>query len=155
MSQYDDSGTMNEIYPGLWLGDLKAGLDNKLLLEHNITCVINCTAAAPFCSLGNIKKIRISVKDNLDPQEIYKMYSSLDKAAILIYKLLPNHNILVHCYAGVQRSVAVIAAFFMKYTSLDKNLILQCISSKRAIADGLNFTHALDHYSCDLGGSYR
>lgn len=148
--------SMQEIYPGLWLGNIKSSQNKELLTKHDITCIINCTVTGAFTDLASVqRKIRIAIKDNLDPVEIYKMYRSLDKAATAIYKFLPKHNILVHCYAGAQRSVAVVAAFFMKYTTLDKETILTCLKSKRPHSDGLNFDQALVHYACDLNRMRR
>lgn len=143
--------SMNEIYPGLWIGDIHSSQNKELLIQNGITCVINCTVSVPFCDLPQIRRrIRVSIKDDLSPTEIYKMYLSLDKLATTIFKSLPHHKILVHCYAGAQRSVTAVTAFFMKYTTLSIDTILRCIQSKRGSSDGRNFDQALLHYYCDL-----
>ncbi len=144
----------NEIYPGLWLGDTVAGSDIAFLKLNNIKYVFNCTRSMPFCSKEwKLKgKYRVPILDDLTDEQNYKMYLQLDKCSKLIGKLLPKNNILVHCHAGRQRSLAIIAAFLMKYGKLSKNEAIESIRSKRCIV-GLpfvNFDKALTHYQSDL-----
>jgi protein-tyrosine phosphatase len=146
----------NEIYPGIWLGDIIAGSDHKFLKKNNITCIFNCTCSLPtFSSNDKWKlrhKFRVPVYDNLDKAQIYKMYKQLDKCAKLMAKLLPDHNILVHCHAGRQRSFSIVTAFLMKYGKLSKDDAIALIRTKRKVV-GLpyvNFDAALSQYEKDL-----
>ena len=146
----------NEIYPGLWLGDIVAGSDIEFLKKNNIKYVFNCTRTMPFCKTnGSWKlkgKFRVPVLDDLSKEQIYKMYLQLDKCAKLIAKLIPRHSILVHCHAGRQRSLAIVTAFLMKYGHLSKNNAIKLIRTKRCVV-GLpyvNFDKALDQYQLDL-----
>ena len=144
----------NEIYPGLWIGDMHSSTDKNFLSKNNITCVLNCTYTMPFCQ--TIKsKIRIPVLDDLDSKQIYKMYLLLNKSSTLIAKALPNNNILVHCHAGRQRSVCVIAAFLMKYGKLSKNDALDLIKTKRPVSANpkCNFDKALTQFEQDLNSA--
>lgn len=141
----------NEIYPGLWLGDIESALDTKFIKNKNITCVINCTNNHPF--LDSVKlKYRVPVKDNLETDQIYKLYSVLDQTVKYIYETLPEHNILVHCHAGKQRSVAVVSAFFIKYADLEPEIVIKLIQSKRHVAGKptINFIKSLKQYYKDL-----
>ncbi len=141
----------NEIYPGLWLGDITSAMDTEFLKEKKITCIINCTQNYPFVK-GISHTYRVPVMDNLKTDQIYKMYTALDQASKYIYEMLPSHNILIHCHAGRQRSVAVVSAFFIKYADFDPELVIKLIRSKRIVAGHptINFMKSIKHYYNDL-----
>ena len=143
---------VNEIYPGLWLGDIYSP-NPEFIKNNKITCIINCTLTVPFPKLKQIKyRYRIPVKDNLQVDQIYLMYSMFDPVIEFILQHLPNEQILIHCHAGRQRSVAIIAAFLMKSAEMTKDEAIMCIQSKRLVAalPQLNFNMALTEYEKDL-----
>jgi len=140
----------NEIIPNLWLGDINSA-DDKFIIDNKITCIINCTETLPFSNIRHIKnRIRVPIKDNLEGDEIFKMYTLLDKGANLIDKLIRNNIILIHCYAGKQRSVAIVLAYLMKYGNFKLQEALDTLKTKRIIAHGLHFSKALIQYQQDL-----
>ncbi len=142
---------MNEVYPGLWIGDIYSSTNKEFLIKYEITFIINCTCTMPFSDLEGLKKVRIPVLDDLKSDQIYKMYTLLDKATKLIYKILPKRNILVHCHAGRQRSAAVITAFLMRYAHLRKNDAIRLLKTKRKNISILsNFDAALNQFDKDL-----
>ena len=58
--------SVNEIIPGLWLGNSKAALDINFLKQNKIDLIINCTPNIPFISNNiNIETYRIPVNDSL------------------------------------------------------------------------------------------
>lgn len=141
-----------EIIPNLWLGNIKIAKNNNFFENFNIDCVINCTKDIPFYS-NYTTNIRISVDDNLLSSEIEKMYQYLDKSSDLIYKYLnDDKNILVHCYAGKQRSACVIAAFLIKYSNMSLNDVITSIRSKRLISftPSINFLKALKNFQKNI-----
>lgn len=141
-----------EILPNLWLGNIKCA-QNKLFFDTNdIDIVFNCSKDIPFYS-NYTKNVRISVNDDLTESEIHRFYFYLSKACDLINEnLLDNKNILVHCYAGKQRSAGIIAAYLMKYADMNYNDAIQSIKSKRFIAftPSVNFEKALRKFENDL-----
>ena len=141
-----------EIIPNLWLGNIKIAQNNTFFEKYNIDCVINCSNDIPFYS-NYTKNIRIAVNDNLKSSEIDKMYSYLHKACDIINKYLSlNKKILVHCYAGKQRSACVIAAFLIKYADMTLKKSIIAIKSKRLISftPNINFLDALKKFNTDL-----
>jgi dual specificity MAP kinase phosphatase len=139
-----------EILPNLWLSGYKYALNPSFLKDKNIKLIINCTNTVKFIKdMDHIKKVRIPVDDNLQQDQIQLLTTYLDKTSILIenyYKHL--QPILVHCYAGKQRSATIIAAYIMKMTKLDTKEIIALIQSKKsnAFKPSINFIQSLNDY---------
>jgi protein-tyrosine phosphatase len=125
-----------EVIPGLWIGDKEVALDSKWLKHHKITVVINCTRSQPFpnpdANLSHV--LRVSVNDNLEPTEIEKMRKYLDPVSAKIAEWLPHHNILVHCYAGRQRSSSIILAYVTKYGEMELDHAIELLRTKKTDA---------------------
>lgn len=138
-----------EILPNLWLGNLQSALSYEFIQGHCITCVINCTEDCPFIDLPGLKKIRVPLRDTGSTQAMKNMYLLLDRSATAIYRLLPKFRILIHCYAGRQRSVSIILAFLMKYAGFSLQEALDTLRSKKPQI-GINFSKALVQYQLDL-----
>ena len=137
-----------EILPNLWLGNMKIAQTSSFFIEHDINCVINCSKDIPFYN-DKCKNVRISVHDNLERQEIAKLYEYFDSSADFIHEQLSNNrNILVHCYAGIQRSASIILAYLIKYSSITLKNGVNLIQSKRsqAFTPGINFISSLEKY---------
>jgi protein-tyrosine phosphatase len=137
-----------EILPGLWLGNINSAKSNDFFQIYNISIVINCSKDIPFFS-NFTKNIRISVNDNLQRHEIDRMFDYLDKACDLIHNsLLNSESILVHCFAGKQRSATLICAYLMKYGNMSLEVAIQSIKSKRDIifTPIINFKNTLLKY---------
>jgi len=124
---------MTEILPGLWIGDRNDALNTKWLKQNKITAIINCTKSTPFptayTDLTHI--LRVPIQDNLESEEINKMQKYLYPVSLKIAEWLPDHNILVHCYAGRQRSASIILAYLIKYGELTLELAIEYLRSKK------------------------
>ena len=143
------------IIPGLWLGNAKASMNENFLKENGITCVFNCTKDQPFHSHTK-KRYRVPVDDNLKSEEIRNMELWSYE---IVYKLTKEHkqeNVLVHCYAGMQRSAAVIAMYLIANYRMKKDNAISFIKRKRSIAFSpfVNFDKAIqgfqDSYEKDI-----
>ena len=142
-----------EILPGLWIGNFEASANLKFLKLKKITCIVNCTESLPFPEDKSIEiKIRVPVKDNLQKDQIKKLYSILNSTINKIYTNLSEHNILVHCHAGRQRSATVLAAYLMKFGNLSKREAIEILRSKRQTVGlpQVNFEPALEQFEVDL-----
>ena len=72
-----------QIINGLWLGNI---IDSKNLeFLEKIDIIINASTDIPFVS-HKTKNIRVSVKDNLEKDQIIKLYTYLDNITEFIYK---------------------------------------------------------------------
>lgn len=138
----------NMIFKNIWIGNYKSSLDENFLKSNNIKLIINCTKNLDFCNL-NIKKIRIPVNDDLRFESnmilldyFYKIYDIIDN------ELNNNNNILVHCYAGAQRSATIVALYLMKKYNFNFNTAKHIIKNKRKICffPFTNFKQSINYY---------
>jgi protein-tyrosine phosphatase len=122
----------NEKSGALWLGNYKSAIDPVFLKENNINVIINCSPDLPYIhdildstqhGLEKIESFRIPVYDSLLEQDIYIMEEYLYKVLPFILKRLlkDKKNILIHCYAGAQRSSCVTVCVL--YILVDNNII--------------------------------
>jgi protein-tyrosine phosphatase len=144
-----------EILSNLWLGNIVSAKNSRFFIENNINVVVNCSKDIPFYH-NNTKNYRISIHDNLEEEEINKFYDYLNKIIPLIHDhLLNNDKILVHCYAGKQRSASIICCYLMKYGNMTLKQSIESIKSKRLIAftPYINFKDALIKYETLINNS--
>lgn len=135
----------HEIVPGLWLGDRNAAKDDIWLIQNKVSVVFNVTKDLPFSPIIR-RQYRVPIDDNLQPEEIRNMSLWSQEA---VYKLLEEHNkgnvILVHCFAGMQRSAALVAMFLIATKGMTWQQAISYIQSIRPIAfrPGCNFKQSL------------
>jgi protein-tyrosine phosphatase len=135
----------HEIVPGLWLGNKQASENTKWLKETNITVVFNATKDITFNPIIK-RQYRIPVDDNLQADEIRNMTLWSQE---IIYKLLQEHKsgqqVLVHCYAGMQRSAIIVAMYLVATRGMPWHQTITYIQGIRPIAfrPNVNFKNAL------------
>ena len=126
------------IIPNLWLGNYHAALDYNFVTSNNIDIIVNCTPDIPFISdqtntqINKIQKIRIPVYDSQLEKDLILMEQYLKVIIPILHTAYKeNKKILVHCYAGKQRSAIVIASllFFMSTYSSSQHFILPYLST--------------------------
>ena len=134
-----------EIIPNLWIGDIRSIQNQSFLHKTKFTVIINCTTKYNFPDI-NANLIRIPVRDRGIQEDIDNMYEHLIKKVPVIYELLKNgERILIHCYAGRHRSVALVSGFLMKYGNLSLQEVQDTLQSKWKRI-GFNFKLSLEKY---------
>jgi rhodanese-related sulfurtransferase len=124
----------HEILPNLWLGNVKASMDEEFIQRKQITVVFNCTKNLPFSPMIPIK-YRIPVDDNLEEEEIRNMELWAGEIALkMIAEYKDGKPILVHCMAGMQRSAAAMAFMLIAYLKIHAPEAMHMIKSTRRIA---------------------
>ena len=147
-----ESGDATLILPGLWLGNRKAAANREFLQQNNITTVFNCTKDLPF-NASIVRQYRVPVDDNLEAVEIANMERW---APEIVYKLVSEykagHKILVHCYAGMQRSAAVVAMMLIAVFHKPMDEVVRYIRERRHIAffPAINFEKAIRGFEKDF-----
>jgi hypothetical protein len=132
----------NEIISGnlisgkLFLGDYHSALDPTFLAKNNITVIANISVDIPFIDdilepyelqkygINKLEKFRISVFDSLLEHDINLMTNYLPHILPFLIKKLINEkkNVLIHCHAGRQRSLAVVLSLL--YTLIQNDIMV-------------------------------
>lgn len=110
---YGKDGTPHQILDHLFLGCRKAASTPQKLRELGITRILNVTPVASQVEiLDSFMYKQIAVEDSHD----VNMLQHLPEAFAFIEDArLRRERVLVHCHAGMSRSVTIILAYLMKY----------------------------------------
>jgi rhodanese-related sulfurtransferase len=142
----------DEIIPRMWLGNVRASQDEDFIRRENIDVIFNCTKDLPF--LYDIpKQYRVPVDDNLQEEEIRNIELwSPEIAHKLLTMYNKGHTILVHCYAGMQRSAACVAILLIALKHMKAEDAMNYIRSRRPVAfqPRANFGRAIAFFERDF-----
>jgi protein-tyrosine phosphatase len=152
-----------KIISKLYLGNYQAAKDPEFFKDKKIKAVLNCTKDIPnhFACKKDIEYMRIPVDDSLREPDFKKMYQFFPVIVEFIHKhiVLQKHNILIHCYAGRQRSAISVAAYLVAKLGMTPAEACKFIMDKRKEAFhfglSLNFEDSLNKYYKDLQKSKR
>lgn len=141
------NNTYHEIIPNLYIGD-KDSIKQKYFANKPKMVIINATKDVPINKniTHNVQNYRVPVHDDLKRSSIIQMATYLPNIAAIINRHLKNgHTVLVHCYAGRQRSCAIVAAYLMKYKHYRLKQAINYIKRKRPYAffPSVNFYYSL------------
>ena len=128
----------------VWIGSRATAADPVFLKKNNIKFVVNCTKDIPKYS--DIPMLRVPVNDS--PTDAEKMGKYLKMASLAIRDVTRyNGNVLVHCYAGMNRSATVTAAYLMTIKGLTAQQAIDIIKKKKPETfTPMNFRPALKSY---------
>lgn len=145
---------VDKITERIYLGNYQTAKDKDFFKEKNIKAVLNCTKDLPnhFAHNKDIEYMRIPVDDSLKEKDYELMFKFMPVIAEFINKHtnVQRNNILVHCYAGRQRSACAVATFLMAKCGLNPHDSCEIIMKKRPEAfhygQSLNFDQAIERY---------
>uniref|UniRef100_A0A2K6T1W9 Dual specificity protein phosphatase 12 n=2 Tax=Saimiri boliviensis TaxID=27679 RepID=A0A2K6T1W9_SAIBB len=112
-------GKMLEVQSGLYLGGAAAVAEPNHLREAGITAVLTVDSEEPSFKAGSraegLWRLFVPALDRPETD----LLSHLDRCVAFIGQArAEGRGVLVHCHAGVSRSVAIITAFLMKTDQL-------------------------------------
>lgn len=144
----------NKITNHIFLGNFQAAKDKDLFKTHKIRAVLNCSKEIPnyFSNHKDIEYMRIPVDDSLKQKDYDLMFQYMPVIVEFIHKHagIANHNILIHCHAGRQRSAISVAAFLVAKCGKTPREACKIVMEKRPEAfhfgKSLNFDQALNKY---------
>ncbi|CAG5121017.1 unnamed protein product, partial [Candidula unifasciata] len=137
---------MNKILPSLYIGNFRDAKDEKQLTENNITHIVSVHDNAK--KILEDKEYLCIVASDCPDQDLIKFFPQINK---FIHKArLEGGSVLVHCLAGVSRSVTVTAAYIMTVTNLGWRDSLNCIRGARSVANpNFGFQKQLQSYESE------
>uniref|UniRef100_A0A8C6L753 Dual specificity protein phosphatase n=1 Tax=Nothobranchius furzeri TaxID=105023 RepID=A0A8C6L753_NOTFU len=140
-----------QILPYLYLGCAKDSTNLDVLSKHNIKYILNVTPNLPnmFEHEGDFKYKQIPISDHWSQnlsQFFPEAISFIDEARS------KKCGILVHCLAGISRSVTVTVAYLMQKLNLSLNDAYDFVKRKKSnISPNFNFMGQLLDFERTLG----
>lgn len=122
---------LDEIEPGLWLGNVTAAADLPTLEKLAIRSVLtidSCPLPAHVTENPGLRVKYIQASD-VPREDLIKHFE--DTNNFIRESLEEERNVLVHCYFGVSRSATIVIAYIMNKYKLTYDAALQRVKSKR------------------------
>lgn len=122
---------MNKVLPGLFIGNIRDSKDQEQLQKNRITHILSIhDNAAPV--LKDMKYLCIQIADTPDQnlsQHFHECIQFIHDARA------SGGSVLVHCLAGVSRSVTVSVAYIATVTEHDWMVCLDAVRQARTVAN--------------------
>lgn len=122
---------MDEVVPGVWIGDLQSALDVKGLKERNIFSIVTAMRGKVTIH-ATFNKYQINVDDSANEDVLVHFLPSI---SFIQNELDKGRGVLVHCGAGISRSATIIAAYLMYSLKLDPESAIDMIRTVRPIVE--------------------
>lgn len=122
---------MNKVLPGLFVGNFRDAKDRQQLTDNNITHILAIHDQAK--KLHEDKEYLCIVASDNSQQELIQFFPECIE--FIHNARLNNGSVLVHCLAGVSRSVTITAAYIMTVTPLGWR---EALNSIRGVRNGAN-----------------
>lgn len=134
---------MNKILNGLYVGNFRDAKDEEQLKQNNITHILSIHDNAK--ELLEDKTYLCIIASDCAQQDLTQYFP---ECIDFIHKArLANGGVLVHCLAGVSRSVTIAAAYIMTVTNLGWRDTIQAIRGARNCANpNFGFQRQLQDY---------
>jgi hypothetical protein len=136
-----------QLAPNVWVGSRADAHDAAFMRRANIRHVINCSKDIAF-KFPRLNGFRIPVDDDFSENEAMARHLPIAVAVIDSATNFGNEGVLVHCFAGMQRSATVVCALLMKrnrWTPAQAMRYIQTIK-KETFRPYPTFSRALDDF---------
>ncbi|XP_073843231.1 mitogen-activated protein kinase phosphatase 3 isoform X1 [Musca autumnalis] len=139
-----------EIIPNLFLGNAMHSNDARALQKYNIKYVLNVTKDLPnvFEASGGIQYLQIPITDHYSQDLAMHFPSAIQFIEEARSK---NSAVLVHCLAGVSRSVTVTLAYLMHTQALNLNDAFTLVRDRKPdVSPNFHFMQQLHSFERQL-----
>uniref|UniRef100_A0A8C4SEF3 Dual specificity protein phosphatase n=1 Tax=Erpetoichthys calabaricus TaxID=27687 RepID=A0A8C4SEF3_ERPCA len=140
-----------EILPDLYLGCAKDSTNLDILDKYGIKYILNVTPNLPnlFENAGEFKYKQIPISDHWS-QNLSQFFP--EAIGFIDEARTKKCGVLVHCLAGISRSVTVTVAYLMKKLNLSMNDAYDIVKMKKSnISPNFNFMGQLLDFERTLG----
>ncbi|KAI0322888.1 hypothetical protein OF83DRAFT_1091072 [Amylostereum chailletii] len=132
---------MNEILPGLWVGDMQSVKDVQTLQENNIHSVLSAMRGKVAVNETFLKR-QILLDDTEDADVLQHLIPAI---TFIQAELEKGRGVLVHCQAGMSRSATLAAAYVMYSKGIDVQSAIELIQKARPTAQpNIGFMNQLE-----------
>ncbi|KAM6503317.1 hypothetical protein JOM56_000260 [Amanita muscaria] len=132
---------MDQVIPGLWIGDLPSAQNTELLKGHGIYSILSAMRGRIQIKETFIRH-QILLDDSEDEDVLVHLLPSIH---FIQEELDKGRGVLVHCQAGISRSSTIVAAYLMHSRDLDTNSALELIRKVRPnVEPNQNFLRQLE-----------
>lgn len=122
---------MDEVVPGVWIGDLQSAFDVEGLKKRNIFSIVTAMRGKVTIH-ATFNKHQINVDDSANEDVLVHFLPSI---SFIQNELDKGRGVLVHCGAGISRSATIIAAYLMHSLKLDPASAVDMIRTVRPIVE--------------------
>lgn len=118
---------MDEVTPGLWIGDLASAFNVENLKAHNIFSILSAMRGRITINETFIRH-QILLDDTEDADVLRHLLPSIH---FIQAEMSKGRGVLVHCHGGISRSATIVAAYLMYTLNLDPEAALEMIRKVR------------------------
>ncbi|KAM4525742.1 dual specificity protein phosphatase 13B-like [Fundulus diaphanus] len=139
---------MDEVYPGIYIGDMYAAKDKKTLQAQRVTHVLNAADGKFNVNTGpgfyrdtNIVYHGVEAFDmsSFDLSPFFYPAANFIKNALS----LPAGKVLVHCAMGLSRSSTLVLAYLMIHENMTLADAIKTVSANRNVSPNEGFLEQL------------
>ncbi|KAJ7108682.1 hypothetical protein C8R44DRAFT_803346 [Mycena epipterygia] len=118
---------MDEIIPGLWVGDLPSATDTQTLKSNKIFSILSAMRGRVTINETFVRH-QILLDDTAEEDVLVHFIPAI---TFIQAELDKGRGVLVHCQAGMSRSVTIVAAYLMYTQNIDTQSALDVIRKAR------------------------
>ncbi|XP_056152718.1 dual specificity phosphatase 29-like [Lampris incognitus] len=154
LSNRRPTGAVNEVWPGLYIGDAATARDKPLLANLGITHLVNAADGPRHIDTGPCFYVDTDVTyhgvEAADRKDFDLSPFFSPTAEFIQNALLQKGKVLVHCARGISRSASLVLAFLMIKQQLTLVEAIQAVRRHRNILPNAGFLSQLCHLDTSL-----
>ncbi|XP_037781170.1 dual specificity protein phosphatase 22-like [Penaeus monodon] len=139
---------MNKVLPGLYVGNFRDSKDPEQLKAHHITHILSIHDNARKLPCNSDKEYLCILASDSPGQNLTQYFPACND--FIHTARLKGGSVLIHCLAGMSRSVTVAVVYVMCVTSLSWRDSLKAVRGARNVANpNVGFLKQLQDFETD------
>ena len=124
--------SINEIVPGLYLGDFASACNVEILKNLKFTHIVTAILGVDEMFPNDFIYLTLPLRD-VRSETIFTVFS--DSSDFIRNALQNGGKVLIHCICGVSRSATLVAAYLIKEYGMSADDAIKYIQSKRNVVN--------------------